>query len=89
MKPTKHNFLLPFLILAYSCSFGPNEPDTISDAELVQLIIGANKVEISMSELPNQSISTVEIDYYDYDDYGDYYDYYDYDDYDYGAYDAY
>ena len=70
MKPTKHNFLLPFLILAYSCSFSPNEPDTISDAELVQLIIGANKVEISMSELPNQSISTVEIDYYDYDGIG-------------------
>ena len=70
MQSKVHNFLLPFLILVYSCSFGPNDADAMSDAELVQLIIGANKDEISMDELPDQSLYTVENDYYDYDGIG-------------------
>ena len=38
----------------------------MSDAELIQLIIDANKVDVPMDEMPSQSQTVIEEDYNDY-----------------------
>jgi hypothetical protein len=48
------------------CQNGPNETVGMSDAELIQAIIDADKLDISMADLPDQSISVLDQDYNDY-----------------------
>ena len=60
MKAKIRILLLPIILVMSSCQFGPDDPDTISDAELIQLIIEANKIDIDLDELPSQSKTVVE-----------------------------
>ncbi|SVB70194.1 uncharacterized protein METZ01_LOCUS223048, partial [marine metagenome] len=60
MKAKIRILLLPIILVMSSCQFGPDDPDTISDAELIQLIIEANKIDIDLDELPSQSRTVVE-----------------------------
>ena len=48
------------------CQTGLTKSEGISDAELIQAIIDADKTEISMEQLPGQSRTVMEQDYYDY-----------------------
>jgi len=60
MKAKINIFLLPIILVISSCQFGPDESDTISDAELIQLIIEANKIVINLDDLPSQSRTVIE-----------------------------
>ena len=63
--------LIPlFLLLMIGCENNVTNPEGMSDAELIQAIISASKVDISMTELPDQSQTIVENDYNDYDGLG-------------------
>ena len=63
--------LIPFfLLLMIGCENNVTNPAGMSDAELIQAIISASKVDISMTELPDQSQTIVENDYNDYDGLG-------------------
>ena len=63
--------LIPlFLFLMIGCENNVTNPAGMSDAELIQAIISANKVDISITELPDQSQTIVENDYNDYDGLG-------------------
>ncbi|MDP6090173.1 MAG: hypothetical protein QF563_08200 [Candidatus Marinimicrobia bacterium] len=63
--------LIPlFLFLMIGCENNVTNPAGMSDAELIQAIISASKVDISMTELPDQSQTIVENDYNDYDGLG-------------------
>ena len=60
MKALIKILLLPIVLVISSCQFGPDDPDPISDAELIQLIIEANKIVIDLDDLPSQSIPIIE-----------------------------
>ena len=60
MKIKIRILMLPIILVMSGCQFGPDDPETISDAELVQLIIEANKIDVDLDELPSQSRSVVE-----------------------------
>jgi hypothetical protein len=62
MKALIKILLLPIVLVISSCQFGPDDPDPISDAELIQLIIEANKIVIDLDDLPSQSITIIEND---------------------------
>ena len=63
--------LIPlFLLMMIGCENNITNPAGMSDAELIQAIISASKVDISMTELPDQSQTIVENDYNDYDGLG-------------------
>ena len=51
----KINYLLPLMIILSGCDFGNKEDSNISDAELIQMILSASKVEIDMNDLPTGS----------------------------------
>ena len=48
-------FVLPLLLMIAGCDLGVKQEYEISDAELIQMIIDADKVDIDISELPEQS----------------------------------
>ena len=48
-------FILPLLLIIAGCDLGVKQEYEISDAELIQMIIDADKVDIDISELPDQS----------------------------------
>ena len=48
-------FILPLLLMIAGCDLGVKQEYEISDAELIQMIIDADKVDIDISELPDQS----------------------------------
>ena len=60
-------FIISFLVFLAGCS-KDLEPVGLSDAEIIQMIQSSEMVEISMSDLPIQSQTLVEQDYYDYMD---------------------
>ena len=62
MKAKINILLLPIILVISSCQFGPDDPDKISDAELIQLIIEANKIVIDLDGLPSQSRTVIEND---------------------------
>jgi hypothetical protein len=66
MKITFHILLTMGLLLLIGCQTGLTKSEGISDAELIQAIIDADKIEISMEQLPGQSRTVMEQDYYDY-----------------------
>ena len=47
--------VLPLLLMIAGCDLGVKQEYEISDAELIQMIIDADKVDIDISELPEQS----------------------------------
>lgn len=65
-------YLIPILLLLAGCQFGDKEGYETSDAELIQMIIAAEKIEIDIEELPDQSRSYVENDN-EYDEIGTHY----------------
>ena len=54
--------LSSLLFILAGCQLGETQGSAISDAELVQLIIAAEKQQISTSELPTQSFVYLEND---------------------------
>ena len=64
----KINIPLVLLLFLAGCSNLLKEPSGLSDAEIIEMIQNANKVEISMENLPSQSRDIVEQEYYDYMD---------------------
>ena len=66
MKITFHILLTMGLLMIIGCQTGLTKSEGISDAELIQVIIDADKTEISMEQLPGQSRTVMEQDYYDY-----------------------
>ena len=66
MKITFHILLTMGLLMIIGCQTGLTKSEGISDAELIQAIIDADKTEISMEQLPGQSRTVMEQDYYDY-----------------------
>ena len=44
-------YLIPILLLLAGCQFGDKEGYETSDAELIQMIIAAEKIEIDIEEL--------------------------------------
>ena len=63
MKPKTHILIIAVLMMMIGCEGGE-----MSDAQLVQSIIDANKTAISMDDLPAQSRTVVEKDYNEYID---------------------
>ena len=48
-------FVLPLLLMIAGCDLGVKQEYETSDAELIQMIIDSDKVDIDVSELPEQS----------------------------------
>ena len=48
-------FVLPLLLMVAGCDLGVKQEYETSDAELIQMIIDSDKVDIDISELPEQS----------------------------------
>ena len=48
-------FILPLVLMIAGCDLGVKQEYEISDAELIKMIIDADKVNIDISELPDQS----------------------------------
>jgi len=55
-------FLALTLLMVTSCELGNKDNSSLSDAELIQMIIDADKIEIDLNELPQQSIEYIEDD---------------------------
>ena len=66
MKTISRTIISAVLLMIIGCQNGPNETVGMSDAELIQAIIDADKLDISMADLPDQSISVLDQDYNDY-----------------------
>ena len=64
MKITFHILLTMGLLMMIGCQTGLTKSEGISDAELIQAIIDADKTEISLEQLPAQSRMIMEHDYY-------------------------
>ena len=64
MKP--HIFIIVVLMMMVGCQKAPTGSVGMSDAELIQLIIDANKVDVPMDEMPSESQTVIEEDYNDY-----------------------
>ena len=62
MKIKLHMVIISLLIMIIGCQSSPTDSFDISDGELIQLIRKSSKVDISMDELPNQSITVIEND---------------------------
>ena len=62
MKIKLHMVIISLLIMIIGCQSSPTDSFDISDGELIQLIRESSKVDISMDELPNQSITVIEND---------------------------
>tara|TARA_A100001037_G_scaffold294836_1_gene313126 strand:+ start:15217 stop:16095 length:879 start_codon:yes stop_codon:yes gene_type:complete len=59
----KHILTAIIVILVFSCQKGPTESVEMSDAELIQLIIDAVKIDIALSEIPVQSQTILQSNY--------------------------
>ena len=68
MKYTIQILLTAFLIMMTGCQDSGTEPAGLSDIELIQAIIDADKISVGMDELPSNSKTIVEEDYNEYDD---------------------
>ena len=55
------------LLIFFSCQNGSTESKGISDAELIQAIIDADKISIGVDDLPSNSITVIEYDYNEYE----------------------
>ena len=62
MKIKLHMVIISLLIMIIGCQSSPTDSFDISDGELIQLIRESSKVDISMDELPDQSITVIEND---------------------------
>ena len=63
MKMRERIYCLSLMLLVMAgCQFGDKEEYAISDAELIQMILEAEKVEIEITELPEQSRTYVQND---------------------------
>ena len=67
MKYTIQILLSAFLIMMAGCQNAGTESVGLSDAELIQAIIDADKISVGMDELPSNSKTIVEEDYNEYD----------------------
>ena len=67
MKYTIQILLTAFLIMMTGCQNTGTEPVGLSDIELIQAIIDADKISVGMDELPSNSKTIVEEDYNEYD----------------------
>ena len=67
MKYTIQILLSAFLIMMAGCQNAGTESVGLSDAELIQAIIDADKISVGMDELPSNSKIIVEEDYNEYD----------------------
>ena len=56
-----------FLLIFFSCQNGSTESKGISDAELIQAIIDADKISIGLDDLPSNSKTVIEYDYAEYE----------------------
>ena len=54
------------LLFVISCNSMLKEPSGLSDAEIIEMIRSANKIEISLNNIPSQSQILIEDEYYDY-----------------------
>jgi len=66
----KHMIQIVFsalLLIAISCQNGSTDPKEISDSELIQAIIDADKISIGINDLPSNSRTVIEYDYTEYD----------------------
>jgi hypothetical protein len=63
MKKIFNISILSLMFLVIGCQNGITEPFGLSDAEIVEMIIESNKVEISMDEMPQSSQSIVQEEY--------------------------
>ena len=66
----KHMIQIVFstlLLIAISCQNGSIDPKEISDSELIQAIIDADKISIGINDLPSSSRMVIEYDYNEYD----------------------
>ena len=61
-----HIFIIAVLMMIVGCQKAPTGSVGMSDAELIQLIIDANKVDVPMDEMPSESQTVIEEDYNDY-----------------------
>ena len=59
----KHILTAIIVILVFSCQKGPTESVEMSDAELIQSIIDAVKIDIALSEIPVQSQTILQSNY--------------------------
>ena len=55
-------FLTITLLMVTACELGYKEDSSLSDAELIQMIIDADKIEIELNELPQRSIDYIQDD---------------------------
>ena len=55
------------LLIFFSCQNGSTESKGISDAELIQAIIDADKISIGVDDLPSNSKTVIEYDYAEYE----------------------
>ena len=67
MRNTIQILLTAFLIMMAGCQDTGTESVEISDAELIQAIIDADKISVGMDGLPSNSKTIVEEDYNEYD----------------------
>jgi len=68
MKYTIQILLTAFLFMMAGCQDSGTEPAGLSDIELIQAIIDADKISVGMDGLPSNSKTIVEEDYNEYDD---------------------
>jgi len=66
MKKILNIIIMSLLFLTISCNSGITEPPGLSDAEIIAMIIGSNKLEVSMDDIPESSRSIVEHEYVSY-----------------------
>ena len=55
------------LLIVVSCQNGSTDPKEISDSELIQAIIDADKISIGVDDLPSNSKTVIEYDYTEYE----------------------
>ena len=55
------------LLIVVSCQNGSTDPKGISDSELIQAIIDADKISIGVDDLPSNSKTVIEYDYTEYE----------------------
>jgi len=67
MKNTIQILSTAFIIMIAGCQNTSTESVGLSDAELIQAIIDADKISVGMDELPSNSKTIVEEDYNEYD----------------------
>ena len=64
----KINVSLVLMLLIAGCSNLLKDQGGLSDAEIIEMIQYADKMEVSMDDIPTQSRNVVEHEYYDYMD---------------------